>query len=71
MNVPGIRGQAALVRSLLDELDRIVPPSGSRRGEDTSRVLREQLAEEIVRLGSRLLDCAEGLGPVPRSGASR
>jgi hypothetical protein len=55
MNVPGIRSQAALVRSLLDELDRILPPPGDRAGEDASRALREQLAEELVRLGSRLL----------------
>ncbi|HEX8796946.1 MAG TPA: hypothetical protein VF765_38610 [Polyangiaceae bacterium] len=55
MNAPGIRRQAALVRSLLDELERIVPLT-DRAGQDASLALREQLAEELVRLGSRLLE---------------
>lgn len=55
MNAPGIRRQAALVRSLLHEPERIAPLT-DRAGPDASLALREQLAEELVRLGSRLLE---------------
>jgi hypothetical protein len=44
-----------MARSLLDELDRMVPSSGIRRNEEA---LREQLAEELARLACRLLECA-------------
>ena len=51
-----VRSHAALARSLLDELERVVPASGGRLHGDT--LLREQLAEELARLGCRLLECA-------------
>jgi hypothetical protein len=54
----GLRGQVATARSLLDELDRIVPVSGARKSEDAIADLRAQLAEELARLGCRLLECA-------------
>jgi hypothetical protein len=56
-----IRGHAALLRALLDELERVAPlPTPS---PDVVRVasLSEQLAEETGRLGRRLLDCAAAL----------
>ena len=52
-----LRSQAATARSLLDELDRVVPVLGARRDEEVV-VLGEQLAEELARLGCRLLECA-------------
>ena len=53
-----LRGHAATVRSLLDEFDRIVPASSARLSDDPPPGLREQLAEELVRLGCRLLEYA-------------
>jgi hypothetical protein len=53
-----LRSHVATARSLLDELDRIVPVSGARRSEGAISDVREQLAEELARLGCRLLECA-------------
>jgi hypothetical protein len=53
-----LRSQAATARSLLDELDRVVPMLAARRNEEPVVVLGEQLAEELARLGCRLLECA-------------
>jgi hypothetical protein len=53
-----LRSQVATARSLLDELDRIVPVSTARRNEDALTTLRDQVAEELARLGCRLLECA-------------
>ena len=52
------RSDAATVRALLDELDRIVPPTSARPHEDARLELCEQLVEELARLGCRLLECA-------------
>jgi hypothetical protein len=56
-----IRGHAALVRALLDELERVAPHPV--RTSDASRFasLSEQLAEETGRLGRCLLDCAAAM----------
>jgi hypothetical protein len=60
-----LRSQAALVRALLDEIERLAAPA------DGCLVLAEcvgtQLAEEVRRLGSRMLECAGMMGgePVP------
>lgn len=56
-----VRPQAALARTLLDELDRFVPPSA--RGSDVARfiALGDQLAEELERLGSQLSECAAAM----------
>jgi hypothetical protein len=63
-----VRSHAALARSLLDELERVVPAS-SYHGDT---LLREQLAEELARLGCRLLECAamvtETVPPSPTTG---
>jgi hypothetical protein len=49
-----VRTQVAIVRTLIDELDQLLPdPHGS--------AVRAQVAEELVRLGSRLLQLAGGL----------
>jgi hypothetical protein len=50
-----LRGHAALVRALLDELDRL-----AARSSEAARVsdLGGQLAEEVSRLGCRMLECA-------------
>jgi hypothetical protein len=56
-----LRSHIAVVRSLLDELDRIVPPSRSRQPEGAPLELRAQLVEELARLGCRLLESAAAL----------
>ncbi len=54
-----LRSQAALVRALLDEIERVVPwESGG--AEST---LGAQLAEELSRLGDRVLECAARMTP--------
>ena len=59
------RQQAAVVRALVDQLDRISPASAAG-------TLREQLAEELARLGYRILEAAASLStrvePAPVSG---
>ena len=58
-----IRSEAATIRSLLDELERAVPVPGASAPENAYLALRQQLAEELLRLGCQLLDCAAGLDP--------
>jgi hypothetical protein len=53
-----VRSHAATIRSLLDELDRLAPTSGTRTDEGARLDLHEQLAEELARLGGRLLEYA-------------
>lgn len=50
-----IRGQAAAARALLDELERVTASVGSDAD------LSEQTAEELERLGERLVDVAHQL----------
>jgi hypothetical protein len=59
-----LRSQAALVRSLLDELDRHTPicPCGE---SVPFTMLGGQIAEEIERLGARMLECAAALAGAP------
>jgi len=52
-----LRSHAALVRALLDDLDRVVPFAGGGR----ESLLGGQLVEELARLGSRVLECAAAL----------
>jgi hypothetical protein len=47
-----IRRQAALARTLLDELEEIAP------GFDRGRALRAQAIEELTRLGCRIFEAA-------------
>ena len=51
------RTSAAVVRALLEELDRVLP-SASGDGE---LEIAEQLIEELTRLGYRVLECAAGM----------
>lgn len=59
------RQQAAVVRALADQLDRVSPGQAAVN-------LREQLAEELARLGCRILEAAatlvEKIEPAPASG---
>jgi hypothetical protein len=56
-----LRTRAALARSLLDELDRALPMDGTTQRHAVSIALREQLAEELGRMGCQLLECAASL----------
>ena len=49
-----VRSQAAFVRALLDEVERVAPPGS----EDA---VTEQLVEELARLGCRFLEVASAL----------
>jgi hypothetical protein len=53
-----VRSQAAFVRALLDEVERIVPPELS----ELEDAMNEQLVEELARLGTRLLAAASAFG---------
>jgi hypothetical protein len=53
-----LRAHAAMVRTLADELDRATPSSESAPRTDLRPVFAEQLAEELARLGCRMLECA-------------
>jgi hypothetical protein len=66
-----LRGQAALVRSLLDELDRHTPPSQRDRETVQFSALGGQIAEEIERLGARMLECAAAIVGAPSSAQLR
>ena len=59
--VSPLRRQVALARSLLDECDRAVPAESAHQRPDMLLLLREQLVEELGRLGCRLLECAATL----------
>lgn len=49
---PSVRAQRAVVRTVADALDQVAPSSEAAAG------LREQLAEELARLGSRIEEAA-------------
>lgn len=53
-----IRTQAAVVRTLLDEVDRLVPSVLSRPG------ISAHLSEEIIRLARSLVEAARQSDPV-------
>jgi hypothetical protein len=59
-----LRTHVALARSLLDELERIVPEHTTTRRASASFAVSEQLAEELGRMGCRLLECAASLTQV-------
>ncbi len=54
-----LRNHAALVRTLLDELDRVAPPAGGAMAVNLGVV--GQVAEEVARLGCRMLECAAAM----------
>ena len=49
-----VRSQAAFVRALLDEVERVIP-------QESDDLVTEQLVEELARLGCRFLDVASKL----------
>lgn len=57
----GLRSQGALVRALLDELDRVALPAGESGGLQHWGAMGEQLAEEVGRLGCRMLEYAAAM----------
>jgi hypothetical protein len=52
-----VRNQAALLRTLLDEVERVAPPG-------VDEAVCEQLVEELARLGCRCIELARALTPV-------
>jgi hypothetical protein len=50
-----LRSQAAFLRALLDEVERLAPASSGEEG------FSEQVVEELVRLGCRSLEAASEL----------
>jgi hypothetical protein len=56
-----LKRQLALVRALIDELDRVAPRHGEARA---GGAVHEQLLEDLARLGHRIIDYAsEVSGP--------
>jgi hypothetical protein len=51
---PSVRAQTAVVRSLANALEQVAPSSAA------ATALREQLAEELARLGYRVQEAAGG-----------
>ena len=64
----GLRAQGAVIRTLLDELDRISQQAKEDRELQPWEAVRRQLSEEILRLGSLISDCA---GAMRREGLAR
>ncbi|WP_394835516.1 hypothetical protein LVJ94_01140 [Pendulispora rubella] len=50
-----VRIQIAVLRTLLDEVEQLVPPSGM---QGSQRAASRQLAEELARLGCRMIELA-------------
>lgn len=53
-----LRSQVALVRALLDEIDRLAPMSDRESLAQKSVALGARLTEEYGRLAARILECA-------------
>jgi hypothetical protein len=66
-----LRSHAALVHALLDELDRLAPLSARSSQAAQFTALGEQLAEEVGRLGYRMLECAASMTGTPAAGHGR
>ncbi len=60
VRIDALRRHAALVRSLLHELERLTPapPTDTR-----AYVVADQLIDELTRLGWRILECAATMAP--------
>jgi hypothetical protein len=56
-----LRSHAALVRGLVDEIERIAPVSVRSSEAAVFAEMGEQLAEEVARLGYRMLECAAAI----------
>jgi len=59
-HVPTIRAQAAIVRTLIDAFDRVLPPG-------TDLALEKQIVDELARLGCRALEAAAAFANARRS----
>lgn len=55
--IGSLRAQAAFIRALLDEVERVTPAAAPI-------AIREQLVEELARLGCRFIELANGLAEV-------
>lgn len=60
MELRAVRAQAALVRSLLDELESLAPPSSSSGYGDA---IAAQTVEELTQLALRMLGAAATISP--------
>ncbi len=58
--IHAVRAQAALVRSLLDELDELAPPSNATRFVGP---LAAQAIEELAQLARRMMAAAVSIAP--------
>jgi hypothetical protein len=56
-----LRSHAALVRALLDEIEHLAPVSIRRSDAAVFTEMGEQLADEVARLGYRMLECAAAI----------
>lgn len=59
-HVPAIRAQAAIVRTLIDTFDRVLPPG-------TDLALEKQIVDELARLGCRALEAAAAFANATRN----
>ena len=57
LEIGSLRAQAAFIRALLDEVERVTPAAAPV-------AIREQLVEELARLGCRFIELANGLAEV-------
>jgi len=62
LSVVALRRHAALVRALLEELDRVAPLACASTEEE---VVGEQLVEELTHLARRILECAATMTQTP------
>jgi hypothetical protein len=56
-----LRSHAAVIRALLDEFERLAPLAARSGDAAVFTSLGGQLAEEVGRLGCRMLECAAAL----------
>jgi hypothetical protein len=61
LSVERLHSQAALLRNLLEELETLGPETP----EEVRLASREQVVNELVSLGCRLLECAVLMSPRP------
>jgi hypothetical protein len=60
-----LRRQLALVRALVDELDRLACAGGEQGAQSTGPAFQEQLREDLTRLGCRILEHAAAMTDAP------
>jgi hypothetical protein len=66
-----LRSHAALVRALLDEIERLAPVASGGSDAALFVALGDQLAEEVGRLGCRMLECAAAMTEAPSRPTNR